>query len=970
MAHPAKNPARSIGAVLCLSAWIVIAPGAHAQQGDLAPAPRVALVIGNSAYDSVTALPNPVNDAQIIAEKLWESGFEVIESLDADRETMLSNLATFRSRLRDGSEAVVYYAGHGVRIGSRNYLLPVSVAPSSVDELVAQSIDAQLLINVMNDSGAKLNIVMLDACRNNPFDQIGSDQTERIASRALSIGASRDAVMQGLEALKDTGDGGLAEMSAGQTETLISFATAPGSVALDGDGRHSPYTQAIADNIDEPGLEIGQLFRRVRGDVRADTDGNQITWTTSTLESDFYFKPPDAVGEGKTTGMARATDTLGALPPRRIVDRSFWRAIRDSTRVDAFLAYLRTRPDGAFADQARQRVVDLGGDPDSATAQDQTLLSALTRSLSLTTPEAKTEAAETLERAEITIPIGAGSSAIKMPNEAGAWVYVPQEPRLGTLTASNEAQEDAGNVYWLGIDQTLTYTPRVGTNGGTESVQAQVLRQGGASDTVDVDVEAFVHACDMLAGEPQDSRRVTAGARQFILNRNFDAAIVACELAVEEFPDVPRFWAELARAYRAGGRYEDAIVWQQRAADAGYQAAVVNLGQMYLDGQAVDQDYARAYQLFSDAVATGEPAAYTALGWVYRAGVGVEQDYREAMYWYTQGADIGNDWAMTNIAELHQTGKGFPRDPQKAVEWYTRAAKSGELTAQTRLARMFQTGDGIPADFDQARFWYESAAGRGVPNAVTRLGIMYEEGQGQPADLEAAFRLYTRAAADGDGEAILRLGRLHASDNPLFADLAKAVVLLQAAVDRDVYGAHRELGKMYEAGRGVAQDYARAAELLRVAAQDNSWAARDLARVLSVDGTGVQDLPEAARLFEVSARGGSAWAARDLARMYDAGRGVAQSRTDALVWYATAVGLSQDSGLRDRIDTAVAGYAPTDFVAAAQTILIAAGAGLGAPDGQLGPQTRTALTNAFATRGRPAPQGTPTLDDLAVLTQN
>ena len=603
-------------------------------------------------------------------------------------------------------------------------------------------------------------------------------------------------------------------------------------------------------------------------------------------------------------------------------------------------------------------------------AQDETLFSALSRSLTLATPGSQADAAETLERAEITIPIGAGSSVIEMPDNTGSWVYVPQEPRLGTLTASNADTAEPGNVYWLGIDQTLTYTPRVGTNGGTESVQAQVLRQGGASDRVAVDVEAFVHACDMLAGEPQDSRRVTAGARQFILNRNSDAAIVACELAVEEFPDVPRFWAELARAYRAGGRYQDAIVWQQKAADAGYQAAVVNLGQMYLDGQAVDQDYARAYQLFTDAVATGEPAAYTALGWVYRAGVGVPQDYREAMYWYTQGADIGNDWAMTNIAELHQTGKGFPRDPQKAIEWYTRAAKSGELTAQTRLARMYQTGDGIPRDFDQARFWYESAAGRGVPNAVTRLGIMYEEGQGQPPDLEAAFRLYSRAAADGDGEAILRLGRLHATDNPLFADPAKAATLLQVAVDRDVYGAHRALGKLFETGHGVDQDMGRAAALYRVAAQKSTWAARDLARVLATGGPGVQDLPEAARQYEVSARGGSAWAARDLARMYAAGQGVDTSRPDALVWFATAIGLSSDAMLRALIDAAIGDYGDQDFVAAAQILLNGKGAGLGAPDGQMGPRTRQALADAFAAAGQPAPQGAPGLDDLAVLTKD
>ena len=207
----------------CLSwSWTVSPAVSQSDSQNTQPPSRVALVIGNSAYQNVTPLPNPGNDAQIIAEKLWESGFEVIESIDSDRETMLASLATFRSRLREGSEAVVYYAGHGVRIGSRNYLLPVSVSPTSVEELKAQSIDAQLFINVMNESGAKLNIILLDACRNNPFENLEKNDAERIASRAISIGASRAAVMQGLAELSGAGDGGLAEMSAGKTETLIS----------------------------------------------------------------------------------------------------------------------------------------------------------------------------------------------------------------------------------------------------------------------------------------------------------------------------------------------------------------------------------------------------------------------------------------------------------------------------------------------------------------------------------------------------------------------------------------------------------------------------------------------------------------------------------------------------------------------------------------------------------------------------
>ena len=133
----------------CLPAWSQ-SPEQEERQG----ASRVALVIGNSAYTHVSALPNPANDAQLIAEKLWESGFEVVESIDADRETMLADLATFRSRLREGSEALFFFAGHGVQVGGKNYLLPVSVAPSSVEDLRAQSVDAQLFVDIMANSGA------------------------------------------------------------------------------------------------------------------------------------------------------------------------------------------------------------------------------------------------------------------------------------------------------------------------------------------------------------------------------------------------------------------------------------------------------------------------------------------------------------------------------------------------------------------------------------------------------------------------------------------------------------------------------------------------------------------------------------------------------------------------------------------------------------------------------------------------
>ncbi|WP_229724285.1 caspase family protein [Cribrihabitans marinus] len=946
---------------------VLSVPALAQDADDPSGASRVALVIGNSAYQNVTPLPNPANDAELIAEKLWESGFEVIESIDSDRETMLADLATFRSRLREGSEALFFYAGHGVQVGGRNYLLPVSVAPASPEDLRAQSVDAQLFVDIMDASGARLNIVLLDACRNNPFTEIDSEDAEDIATRAITVGQSRQEVERGLTLLSEASSGGLAEMTAGDSETMISFATAPGAVAFDGTGRHSPYTASIAENMDEPGVELAELFRRVRGGVRERTDGLQIAWTTSTLENPFYFKPDTDDLRGSTTGLGVEGDTLGGLPPRRIVDRTFWRAIRDTDRLDAFEAYLRTRPDGAFVDEAVARIAALGGDPDAVLATDPALPD-LSAQAQVGQTASKADVIERLDRDVHAVPIGVGPRDLDLPATASdGWVYVSRTPRLGEVRGADGSVIDQGSVHYMQPGDVPEFEPFVGSNGGLEALEGLALGQDGATDPVGVEIEVYVDACDMLAGNPYDSERVTAGTRQFILDRNFDAAIVACELAVDRQPEVVRFWAQLARAYRAAGRYEEAREWQVKAVEAGYVNAMVYLGQMHLDGQAVAQDFARAYELFEAAEEAGDIAALTALAWVHRAGVGVPQDYAVARGFYEQGAARRNDWAMTNLAEFYQKGLGVERSPELAERWYLQAANSGELTAQTRLARMYQDGDGIPQDFDKARFWFETAASRGVPNGLTRLGIMYEQGQGTATDVEAAARLYVRAARAGDGEAYFRLGRLYASRTPLFDDPARAALLLERAIEKRVYGAERELAKLHETGRGVPKDMARARDLYAAAAEGNPWAARDAGRAFASDDGVEPDFARAAEWYRRAVEGGVPWAAWDLAKLTEAGRGVDRDRVGALVLYATALGLSDDQNLARLVGEATAGYDDVAFVTAAQRLLAASGDFAGAADGVLGPGTRQALAEAVAARNAGLPPEPVTIETLAAL---
>ncbi|MEO0634016.1 MAG: caspase family protein, partial [Pseudomonadota bacterium] len=860
-----------------------------------------------------------------------------------------------------------FYSGHGVQVGGRNYLLPVSVTPSSVDDLRAQSVDAQLFVDIMDGSGARLNIILLDACRNNPFAGIEAEDADEIATRAITIGQSREEVQRGLVLLSEASSGGLAEMTAGDSETMISFATAPGAVAFDGVGQHSPYTASIAESIDEPGIELAELFRRVRGGVRERTEGQQIAWTTSTLENPFYFKPETDDLRTATTGLGAEGDTLGTLPPQRIVDRVFWRSIQGTDRLDAFEAYLKTSPDGAFVEDAKARVVALGGDPSAHLTIDPAL-----PDLQLPSGEGQSsfraDVVDRLARSQNAVPIGVGPSEIQLADQSrDGWVHVSRAPRLGAVRSADGTTLEHGSVHYVRAGDISEFQPYIGSNGGLEALEGQVLGAGGATEPVRISVESYVDACDMLAGNPYDSERVTAGTRQFILDRNFDGAIVTCELAVERHPDVVRFWAQLARAYRAAGRYEEARAWQIKAVDAGYVNAMVYLGQMHLDGQAVAQDFSRAYDLFETAAAEGDTAALTALAWVHRAGVGVPQDYGAAREFYELGAARGNDWAMTNLGEFYQKGLGVERNPQEAERWYIQAAKSGELTAQTRLARMYQNGDGIPQNFEQARFWFETAASRKVPNGMTRLGIMYEQGQGVPVDVEAAARLYVRAARDGDGEAFFRLGRLYASQSPLFDDPARAAMLLERAIAAGVYGAERELAKQYESGRGVEKDIARARALFSVAAEGNPWAARDAGRVFASSDGVAADFATAAAWYRQAVEGGVPWAALDLAKMTEAGRGVVQDRTEALALYAKAISLSDDENLARLVGDAVATYSQVELVTAAQVMLARAGKQPGVADGQLGAGTRRALNEAFADQGIDLPAGAITIEILAVL---
>ena len=285
------------------------------------PEPRIALVIGNSAY-ATAPLANSVNDARLMAETLRGLGFEVIERIDADRKTI--QLATFelQDRLVEaGNDAVglFYYAGHGVQVGGQNYLIPLNSEIVKEREVSIEAGSAGFVLKQMEFAGNRMNFVILDAYRNNPLTR-----SFRSATR------------------------GLARMDAPRG-SLVAYSTGPGEVAADGTGANSPYTLALAQAMETPGLPAEQMFKLVRDRVMDVTDGKQTPWEESSLTgANFYFTvaEPDAVESVAPSSLD-------------VAEQAFWQAIKDSANASDYLAYLNAYPDGVYAALARARADDL-----------------------------------------------------------------------------------------------------------------------------------------------------------------------------------------------------------------------------------------------------------------------------------------------------------------------------------------------------------------------------------------------------------------------------------------------------------------------------------------------------------------------------------------------------------------------------------------------------------------------------------
>lgn len=242
---------KTIFCSLSLMACLIVAQSAVAANN------KMALVIGNSNYKHAEKLINPAKDAKAIAEQLRSLGFEVLEKSDLTLRQMKVAITDYNTMLDENSVSVVYYAGHGVQKDNRNYLIPIDANIVRSYEIEFTSIDLQLALSAIDDANPKLNLVLLDACRDNPFEK---------KITGINRGSNQSS---GLTAVN------------GIHGTILSYATQPGNIAVDGKGEHSPYAQALLNHLATPGVSIQELLNNVGLDVLASTKGNQVPWFSS-----------------------------------------------------------------------------------------------------------------------------------------------------------------------------------------------------------------------------------------------------------------------------------------------------------------------------------------------------------------------------------------------------------------------------------------------------------------------------------------------------------------------------------------------------------------------------------------------------------------------------------------------------------------------------------------------------------------
>jgi len=717
---------------------------------------RVALVIGNSVYKTLPSLPNPANDVEEVASTLRAAGFDVTIGVNVDRIGLEDTVRRFLRSTSNAEAGLIYYSGHGIQVGGQNFIVPVDATLETPYDVETQTMPLDLILNHLKQN-SRVQLIFLDACRNNPFNA----QKFWMAEKLEPVGATR----------------GLARIDS-DLGSLIAFSTEPGQVALDGTGALSPYSESFIKRASEPNKEIRQVLTDVRRDVIAMTGGKQVPWENSSLTDSFYFipaPPPPSVepmqqvsvpeGAAATklpiapphdeTGSALLV-TLNQLPKTgklsfdgkpveqgaKIPAAALTALTYDSSGVAAgtvgLIGYTVSDPYG----QATQGVVaitvsaDAGAKLAQLEQQKQVRLADVDAYL------------KTLPR-DVSATIGVGpveAGLPAVPASATEMTFkVAALPDKGTLRAGDRVI-GLGHVLEAADIPTLSYEPQIGTENQPFALTLQAANDDLAPATITF--KPALDACDTAAAAPLDLQGVTAGK----LPNEIDpaSALPACTEAVKAYPKVARFVYQLGRAQLANRDTKTAFATITKAMDAGHVRAISELSALYLVGASVPANLDKASEIAAMGAKKGDPYALYAYGKSLYYGRGAKADAQVGLRLMLQAADLGHTYAMNELGYIFSNGVNVPSDMERGIRFYESGLKRDDIYSMNSLGMIYRAGKGVPQDLEKALELFKRAAEGGQPYAPRNIGLMYRDGLGVPKDEAASITWLEMGAERGD----------------------------------------------------------------------------------------------------------------------------------------------------------------------------------------------------------------------------
>lgn len=654
---------------------------------DVPPTRRYAYVVGNSDYRTAIDLPNAVSDADLMADYLRDQGFRVMQFRDLDKRGFEALLRQALFDITEDTEVVFYYAGHGIQIGRRNYLLPTDANLETAADLAFETVTLDTLVTILA-ARSRLQIVILDSCRDNPF-----------AENTVAGGLSVDPLSTG---------NGFSPMSA-PVNTLMAYATAPGQVAFDGEGSNSPYTQSFVSHARaRPGDPITTVLERVRMSVYEATGGWQIPWESSTLVEQFRLTE---------AGIARTPVATAPVNPQEARTRGL--QLVTSTLVTDIAPTTTAEPSDHTLRAPLERRVNLG--------------------------EALKDIVGTLPDTTVTIDGTPITGRLTYTDKDGIIRDYAAQPLDGTqvATLALETTVDQSGPRAALEDHVIRESFRIGiANEGNREARLILVEMTPdpcdyhAGDHLDpegtsiaryaneIEPEIALAACqEAIAREPDNGRFHYQLSRAQIALKDFEAA----KVSLNRSRDLGH-----TRAWHGLGR----LLATEELTTSGLSNKIAPKPALdnYLEG-----------------VQRGDPYAYYALGRnLLRFGASQDQQ-QQGFELLSRALELGHTFAMNELGYFFLDKKAKYYSPERALRYLNESAAREDIYGYYNLGLVFDRGLGeTPKDPAKAREWYLKAAAGGHPVAPRKLASFLEKGKLGAKDSAAALKWYDEGLSRGD----------------------------------------------------------------------------------------------------------------------------------------------------------------------------------------------------------------------------